>query len=326
MVEGMGAAAIRAHSLTPLAAMRWRAVGRPLPDMFQQQERAAQLAPLLAIPVLTRARAAFEGRMLVLKGPEIEARYPAGGRLFGDLDLLVDDAPAAFASLLAAGFQPLPGAADRRPVHLAPIRWPGSSLPVELHIRPNWPRHLTPPPLADLFDAAVPSRVPVDGLEAPAPPHHALIAAAHGWRHMPLRAVRDLVDVAALAAESDLEEIESLAARWDMAGVWRTTWATADWLFAGAEPPLATRLWARNLRGPRQLTVLERHVRRWVAPFWMLPPGRAFAAAAKNVVADARPVGDESWAAKLRRIAWVASHPSDTRSEAARGLENDEQF
>jgi hypothetical protein len=303
------------HEVGPIAARRWRAQGRQVPEALLQQERAANFGALLSIPVLSRARDAYGGRMLVLKGPEVEACYPSGGRLFVDLDLLVDDAPAAHAALLSAGFQELPAARDRRPVHLPAVHWPGSALPIEVHLRPNWPRHLIPPPNEELFAAAVASGLPVDGLEAPAAEHHTLIVAAHAWKHMPLRSVRDLVDVALLAASSDEGALRETADRWNVRRLLDTMLSTADWLFSDGPQPAATRLWARHLQPPREASILERHIRRWVTPFWMLPVGRAAIAAGKNIGSDARPVGDESWRTKLGRTAWVATHPRRTRSE-----------
>jgi putative nucleotidyltransferase-like protein len=316
IVESMDVPAILAHQLAPLAARRWRTLERQLPGALLERERAAQFVELLAIPVLARARDAYPGRMLILKGPEIAALYPPGGRLFGDIDLLVDDAPAALRALEAAGFEEIHSAIAPRPHHLPPVWWPGSGLPIELHVRPSWPRHLEPPPNGELFDEAIASKVPVTGLEAPAPAHHAVLMAAHCWRHMPLRSVRDLIDVTLLAAQADAHEVERTARRWGMIGVWRTTAATAQWLLEDGKPPAATRIWARNLRPPREASILEKHVRRWVTPFWMLPPVRAVPAAMKNIAADVRPVGGEGWSTKLRRIAWVAAHPSRTRSKS----------
>jgi putative nucleotidyltransferase-like protein len=327
ILETMDVPSVVAHQLGPLAARRWRELGRPVPYDLQEQERAAQLRALMAVPVLARARAAYEGRMLIMKGAEIEVRYPAGGRLFGDLDLLVDDAPAARDALLASGFEEVPNALDRHPIHLAAVGWPQSQILVEVHMRPNWPRHLHAPPNAELFDAAVPSALPVKGLEAPAPAHHVLLVAAHHWKDMPLSSVRDLLDVAVLADGPDAREIEGVARRWELTRLWRTTLAAVQWLFEGQRPPLASRLWARNLLRLREPVILEKHLRRWVAPFWMLSPPRALVASIKNIGMDARPVGGETWAAKVRRVGWVATHPTRTRSQELPGLgEQDEEW
>src|SRR3954470_18115694 len=223
MLDGMDVPTVLAHQLGPLAAIRWRETGRDVPELLLVHERAAQVRSMQAVPILARARAAYPGRMMLLKGPELERLYPQGGRLFGDLDLLVDDAEAAFEALLAAGFEPIAAQVNGRPHHLPPLWWPGSHLPIELHTHLNWPRHLTPPPNHELFAAAVPSSLPVEGLDAPAAAHHAVLMAAHGWNHMPLRSVRDLIDVSGLERATDAAEIEHFARRWGMAGIWRTT-------------------------------------------------------------------------------------------------------
>jgi hypothetical protein len=318
MLDEMDLASVLAHQLGPLAAIRWSETGRPVPEQLAVHQRGAQVRSLQAAPILARARDAYPGRLMILKGPELDRLYPQGGRFYGDLDLLADDADAARAALLAAGFEPIAAALDGRPHHLPPLWWPGSHLPIELHTQLNWPRHLNAPPNDELFDAAVPSSLPVPGLEAPAPAHHAALMAAHGWKHMPLRSIRDLIDVTVLAHLADPDEVEHVARRWGLAGVWRTTTATSRWLFEGGRAPTATRLWARNLRGVREPSILERHVRRWITPFWMLPLPRALVASSKNVFLDMRPVDDEPWGQKLRRVAFVAAHPRMKRSDRAR--------
>ena len=316
LVEEMDLRAILAHKLGPLAAARWRELGRPLPNALMQEQRAARFLPRLAEAILVRARAAYDGRMLILKGPEISALYPPGGRLFTDLDLLVGDAPAAQRALVGAGFREVSATSDEGADHhhLTPLVWPGVELEIEIHSKLNWPRHLRPPPNDVVFGAAVPARTPIDGLEAPSAAHHTVLVAAHSWEKLPLGVLRDLVDVAVTAEQADPDEVERVAAEWGLGRVWQTTVATTAWLFAGGKRPLATQLWARNLLSPRESTLLEAHARRWVTPFWMLPPGRATVAAASNVGADLRPSRGETWREKGRRIFRAAANPSRSRS------------
>ena len=315
LLDAMDLQTVLAHQLGPLAAIRWRETGREIPDLLLLHERAAQIRSMQSVPILARVRAAYPGRMMLLKGPELDRLYPRGARLFADLDLLVDDADAAHEALLAADFEPMVAHLDSRPHHLPPLWWPGSHLPIELHTRLKWPRHLSVPPNQELFAEAVPSSVPVPGLEAPSAAHHAALMAAHGWEHMPLRSIRDLLDVTVLARDADPAELERVVRRWGLSGIWRTTTGTARWLFEAGPAPVATRIWARSLRDPREPSILERHLRRWVTPFWMLPFGRAVVASTKNVLLDMQPVGDEPLRAKLRRIAFVAAHPTMKRSD-----------
>ena len=326
LIDRMEYEAILAHDLGPLAAARWRELGRPVPAKFVLQERATQVFSLVTVDALRRAREAYPGRMLVLKGPEIAAHYPDGRRRYGDLDLLVDNALDAFDSLLAAGFETTATESHDRAHHLRPLWWPGVEMPVEIHTGLGWPRHLEAPANEELFEAAVASALPVPGLEAPSPAHHTIITAAHGWKHLPLRSVRDLIDVRVLAAQADQAELERVARRWGTAGIWRTTDSAARWLLADGRRPASTRLWAQHLRGPREPTIFERHVRRWVTPFWMLPFPRSMAAAAKNIAADVRPSDGEPWRAKLRRIAFVSAHPTLKHSARAPQRLDDEDF
>jgi hypothetical protein len=315
MLDGMDVPTVLAHRLGPLAAIRWRETGRDVPELLLVHEQGARVRSMQSVPILARARAAYPGRMMLLKGPELEWLYPQGGRWFRDLDLLVDDPKAAFHALLAAGFEPAPF--DERPHHLPALWWPESHLPVELHTRLKWPRHLTSPPNDELFAGAVPTSLPVEGLEAPGAAHHAVMMAAHAWAHLPLRSIGDLLDVTLLAHAADARESEDIARRWGLTSIWGTTTTTSRWLFEGGREPAAVRLWARSLREPREPTILERHVSRWVSPFWMLPFRRAVGASMKNVVADMQRGDGEPWRAKLRRIVFVATHPSKRRSDRA---------
>jgi hypothetical protein len=325
LVEKMSVSSILAHKVGPLAARRWRELGRELPIALAQEERAARLSPRLAVPVLARAREAYRGRMLLLKGPELAARYPPGGRHFHDLDLLVDDARAAQDALLAAGFAEVPDPEGRfaAPHHLPALAWPGVPLKVELHSGPKWPGELRPPKKDDLFGAAVESRVPVGGLEAPAPRHHALLVAGHAWAHAPLRSLRDLIDVAVLANEAGRGELNATAAEWGASRIWQTTADTLQWLLEDGKAPTAVRLWARHLLDLREPTVVEGHTRRWLAPFWMLPPAGGARLAMRNISADFLPDGDEPWRRKVQRILRTAK-ASRSHSEQ-RWQEGDEE-
>src|SRR3954464_9887819 len=195
---------VAAHSLGPLVAADGDGGG----DGFVQERRTAQMLQVLARAVLERARAGYAGRMVVIKGPEIAALYASGERVYGDLDILVDDPGGAREALLAAGFEPFDIGIPVRPHHLLPVMWPGTGLPIEIHRHVNWPRYIRTPPNAEIFAAAVPSRLGIDGLEAPAPAHHAVITAAHSWKNMPLPSCFDLVDIALLARQAERAEID----------------------------------------------------------------------------------------------------------------------
>ena len=244
-----------------------------MPEEILADEWRAALATLAVPALLQRARAAYDGQLMVMKGPEVALRYPDPVlRAYRDIDLLADDAEAAERALLAAGFQAMGSAeVDDVGYHVCPLVWPGLPLCIELHRWPHWVEGLKPPPVRELFDAAEPSRLGVAGILAPAPHHHALLLAGHAWVHEPLRRLVELIDVAAVTDGTDREAVRTLARRWGCERVWHTTELAVDSLLYGAAPPLALRTWARHLHGARERTVLESRVQRLAGPAWGLP-------------------------------------------------------
>src|SRR5689334_15170616 len=165
------------HGLGPLAGRRLRLLGEPVPETLAREERAARAARLVVPVLLARLREAYDGTLLVLKGPALTSVYPDGARRLADLDVLAEDAERAQEALLAAGFRLHP---DSSPPdfnvhhHLHPLEWPGIPLPIEIHRRPAWPRGLSVPPNEELFAAALPAPVGVDGILMPPPDQHAV--------------------------------------------------------------------------------------------------------------------------------------------------------
>jgi hypothetical protein len=267
----------RAHRLDLLAAHRLRATGREVPQQIIELERRWAAIALTAPFVLARARAASDGPMVLLKGPEVAARYPHPlTRPFWDLDLLVSDAAATQESLIVAGFVET-GEAERYGDihHLRPLRLPEFPVHVEVHSAPKWPYGIAPPPIEELLAAAVPSSIAVPGVGALPPEHHALLLAAHGWAHEPLSSLGDLIDVAAVASAGDPELMHRLAARWGISGIWRTTLAAVDAVLGPCRTrPLCVRIWARHLPSGRLRTPFEARLCRAVSGFWALPTER----------------------------------------------------
>jgi hypothetical protein len=303
-----------AHDLGPLAARRLRARGRPVPPALAQEEKGARLAAMVAPRILEQARLAQDGPLLLLKGPELAARYPGSTRLFTDLDLLAPDAAATRAALLAGGFDEVDDPTGQYAVlehHLTPVRLGGLPLEIELHSKPKWPRHLPEPAMDELFATAVPTSVGVEGLETPDPAHHALLLAVHAWAHGAFRSARDLLDVALMTAESDRAEITRIADSWGIERLWHTTISAADWLWGppGQQPPRSVRMFARHLLTLRDATVVENHFERWVSSFWALPPGPAAKRSVLELLRDfQRDERGELRRAKLRRIARSVRH------------------
>ena len=293
------------HGLGPLAADLLQRLGRPIPLPFVQQLRAAGVANLTAPALVARVRnACADGPMLLVKGPEAAVRYPRGARAFYDIDLLVPDAAKVQRALLAAGFveEEDPEGLWIGIHHLAPVSWPGLPLRVEVHAQPKWPEGLTPPPIEELFDRAVPTALGVQGVLSPSPACHTLLIAAHAWAHQPLGRARDLLDVGALGVDADPTQLARLAESWGLAPVWRTTSAALDALLT-ARRTLPLRLWAAHTSELRVQTVLEDHFERVFSPFWGLPPGDATRRAASALRGELRPAFDEGWHEKMTRSA-----------------------
>ena len=308
---------LRSHRLELVAARRWRELGRPVPPELVEEERLSAVVALTTPILLERARAAYDGTMLLMKGPEAAARYPDPAlRIFKDLDLLVDDAEAAQRALLAAGFHAVGDPALYEDIHhLRPLAFPGLPLTIELHSRPKWIDGLPSPTPRELFAVAEEHPTGFEGVLVLPAAQHALLLAAHSWGHEPLRRLRDLVDVAAVAQGLDRDALRGLAAAWRMERAWTTTVGAADALFLGGSTPWAVRVWARNLEKARERTVLENHLARWLSNFWALPAPDAIRSLGSTLGREIRPSPGEGWGAKLSRSARAVRNAALRRSE-----------
>jgi hypothetical protein len=312
------------HGLGPLAARRLRLAGDVVPEQLFREERAGRTASLVAPALLKRAREAYDGPLLLVKGPELVARYPDRARRFGDLDLVAGNAEEAQAALLAAGFRlekrprwPPEGYDEvRRPhYHLHPLEWPGLGLRIEIHKHVKWPETLRPPRNEELFEAAVPSVVGIEGLLAPHPNHHAVVLVSHAWGEIPMRTLRQLVDVLAFVDDSDRSELRRLAGRWGIERGWLSTLAVADWLLRGGQEPRLVGVWARYLRELREPTVFEMHVQEWLSPFWLTAPRPGARKSFRAVVRDLKPRPNQTWGGKVRQTIRSLTHPRRSRTE-----------
>ena len=314
---------LREHRLHLLAERRWSQTGKTIPAALTAEKALAAALFLPVSSLLARIAAAWTGPMIILKGPELASRYPDGFvRTAGDIDLLVDDAHAAHAALLAAGF--VATGDPRRFVdihHLQPLVWSDLPVRIELHHSPKWIEGLEPPSAAELFDLAVPSRVEVEGFQTLTPAAHAVVVAVHAWSHGPLRSLRDLVDVAILKAEASSDDVESLVRRWGVSDVWRTTDGVVQALFAAGRRPLAMRLWARHLESARTPTVAEAHLEWWLSSFWALPAPTALQHSVRRIADDLRPVPGEQWRTKLSRARLAVRNAGVRRSSHQQLLE-----
>jgi hypothetical protein len=328
LLQSAEADGILVHRLGALAARRLRRLGRPVPPELNAAERAAVTSAMLTRPLLERIRSCCDGPLVLIKGPEVARLYPDGARNFSDVDLLVLDPRRVHDSLKSSGFVDV----DDPELflhhhHLRPLRSPSFGLKVEIHSSLPWPDGIEPPPLAEIVEAAGPSKTGVDGISAADDVHHALILAAHAWVHDPLGRLRDLVDVAAVAARVPEPELDRTARAWGIDRVWRTTSGVAGALLDGRPEPLPLRIWARHLEHVRERTVLENHLERWLHSFSELPPAAALGATAAVLRQEFLPTPGEPWRHKLIRVAHAFRHPraplsshiADWRKAATRG-------
>jgi hypothetical protein len=312
---------LRAHGLHLLAAQRWREQGRTVPASLVESERDASMLSLAAPLVLGEVRADCDGPMLLVKGPEIAARYPDPAlRPFGDLDLIVEDADRVHSALLGAGFTPA-GAVPREGFHHRQgLRSPRFPLRVEVHDRPGWLPKRDAPPLDELLEAATPARTQVAGILAPSAAHHAVLVAVHAWVHEPLGRISQLVDAMLLLDESGPDEAASVAAAWGVARLWQTTVEAAEAILFQRPERLALRPAIRKLRQVEERTVLESHVYRAVAPFWALPLPTAIRTAAAMFGEAVRPTPGETWSEKRSRAWRAVRHARMGRSQHERSI------
>ena len=314
---------LRLHRIHLLALREWQSAGRELPADLIDEERTSTMLGLAAAFLLRRVRDAYDGRVVVMKGPDVAAFYPDPVlRPFRDLDLLVDEPLRAQRALLAGGFHVV---GDERLYadihHLQPLRWPGIPLGLEIHDRPKWLDGHRAPATAELLEAAVPSRTSVSGIETLAPEHQAVALAVHSWAHVPLARLGHLVDVAAVAAPSDGATLGTLAGQWGVGRVWRATTGAIDGLLGDEALPLSVRTWARNIRFVRERTVVESHLQRWLSAFWSEPPLPAAGTFARSLRRDLVPAEGEEWSVKRARVAQAIRSPRRRLSEHQETLE-----
>ena len=302
--------ALMGHRLHLIAARVLSARGFTLPADLQAEQRRAAMIAIAARPLLERARAAYGGKLMLMKGAEVAAHHRhASDRFFCDLDLLADDAPSAHRALIKAGFVPCADAATyEHPYHLCPLAWPGIPLFIELHRRPSSPDWLRPGPTDEILNLSVPSATGVDGLLAPHPAVHALLLVAHSWAEAPLRRLIDLVDVAAVMGCDGRRLADDLARRWGWERMWRLAASAGDAVLGHGELPRSLRVWAGHLMDARDRTVLENHLSRLAPPVLAAPISRSPVALASAIKVTVNRHGDEPWSDKLRRSGFAVEH------------------
>jgi hypothetical protein len=308
--------ALGTHRLHLIAARVWSSRGWPVQAALQAEERRAAIITMAARPLLERARAAYGGKLMLMKGAEVAAHYRhRSDRFFCDLDLLADDPSAAQRALIKAGFvQCGDPAAYERAQHLCPLVWPGVPLFVELHRRPNSPAWLPRTAAEEILGLAVPSALEIDGLLAPDPPAHALLLVAHSWAQEPLARLADLIDVAAVLGNGGRASADDLARRWGWERMWQVAVRAGDAVLRDGAWPTSLSVWARHLTAARDRTVLESHIARIAGPASALPVSHSPAALANTIRLAAARHDGEPWSDKLRRSGLAVTHAFMARS------------
>ena len=141
------ASVLRVHRVELLEARRRRAAGLELESDLIADETRAAVNEMAVTGLLARDRRRLRRSAAAHEGPGGRRGLRASAlRSFGDLDILTDDAPAAQAALIAAGFQEVFDPEIYEDIHhLRPLWWPGLPLVIELHMRPNWPAAIPAP-------------------------------------------------------------------------------------------------------------------------------------------------------------------------------------
>jgi hypothetical protein len=314
--RGSCIADLRHHKLHLIAASRLRERGEEVPEPLRHAERHAAAIALSAGSMLRTLRQATGAPFLVMKGPEVAARWPSPRlRPWKDLDLLVEDAEAFQAALLRAGFVEVGEPEDYdHSHHLRPLAHPRLPMSIEVHRRPKWPTRNVPP-ISELFDNAVPAAFGIAGVLAPSPAHHAVLLAGHAWEHDPLSSIGALADIAALMLETSSEPIEEIARAWGVGRLWSTTARAADQLLLRPKPRTRAPIWRRHLLETRERTVFEGHVERLVGPVAAAPASVVPVAATRAVLRTIRPWPGEGWGEKLHRSRQSLRHASLRESE-----------
>lgn len=294
------------HRLGGVAAHRLRALGRPLPAPLAEEEHFASFSALAAPVVLGRIAAVCAQPVLVLKGPEVAARYPAATmRPSLDLDVLVEDAPGVHAALVRAGCTVV----DETPSghHELPLVFPDLPLVIEVHSAPKWPSWGSPPATAELLAAAVPFRGDAPVL-APPGTELAVLLAAHSWAHRPLTRLLDLVDVLVVEAETEPEMAATVARRWGVERLWEATLDAARGTLITGKRPWTMATWGRNTLAVRRPRRREELLERCLSPFAALPARRAAGASAAAIAAMALARAHGGHAERVRQAR--PEHPS----------------
>jgi hypothetical protein len=291
--------ALQLHRLHLVAARLRSRRGEEIPPHIADEARRRAILALTARTVLERVRDAYDGGLLLMKGLEVASLYPhPKDRPFRDLDILAEDPEDAQTRLISAGFVEF---GDRAPHHLRRLVWPDVPVLIELHSRPKTPEWVPELSAAMVFSRATASRTSIAGLLAPDPAAHALLLAAHGWAHDPLRRLGDVIDIAAVLRHADRSTTSVLAREWGLDQLWNATVAVTDGVITERALPRRLSPWTRHLLHVRDRRVVEHQLSLLVAPAFTIPASQAPRGLARGVGHIVARRNGEPWAHKIRR-------------------------
>ncbi len=305
-----------AHRMHLYAAWRRRAQGRPVDSELIEFEREAATMRLTAPALLHRVRAGYDGIAVLLKGADVAGRYPAPGlRPSVDLDVLVPDPEAVHTTLQRVGFRTFGMPFHQEHHHLAPLQWPGLPMFLELHRAPSWPEWLaSPPPRAELFDAAERECALGAGVLSLAHTHQVLLLAAHAWRGAPFEALGHLIDIVVTRQGVSADDLATQAHAWGVDQLWRNTAAAIDQILTGGGGRALASL-TRNFDPLRERSVVEAKLAELAAPFYGLPTRAAARATVRQLAHELQRDLGESRRHKLVRTATAIHQIFRPRSE-----------
>src|SRR5262245_25855018 len=144
LLKGRSAEGIVYHGLGSLALDLPLGSGR---SVFGASRLEGLVSAGQSREILQHVRDVAPGRLLVFKGPEVAARYPAPHhRPYSDLDLLAESPAEVHGALLGAGWGAVHHGASFDCTHQFPPLMDGAtSLPIEVHRRLAWPAWVRAP-------------------------------------------------------------------------------------------------------------------------------------------------------------------------------------
>jgi hypothetical protein len=129
------------------------------------------------------------------------------------------------------------------------------------------------------------------------------VLAAHAWAHDPLGHLRQLLDIAIVAADADPSELRRLAVHSGVSDVWDATVAALNALFGqSASHAEAVGSPPRSVRG-RTVFEAHLHLTSWLS-LWSYSRLEDLSAGTAALAADLWPLPEEQWRDSRLALGW----------------------